>query len=64
MIISNFTKGETFSSLMTNKCSLGKSHNVGSLLAPSKKSVPISFSLAKKRICLDTQMKGEFTDLF
>ena len=35
-IISNFTKWEAFSSLMTTKCSWGQSHNVGPLLAPSK----------------------------
>ena len=34
-IISKFTKGETFSSLMTTKCSWGYSYNVASLLAPS-----------------------------
>ena len=34
-IISKFTKGETFSSLMTTKFSWGHSYNVASLLAPS-----------------------------
>ena len=34
-IISNFTKGETFSSLITSKCSWGQSHNVAPLLHPS-----------------------------
>ena len=32
-----------------------------SLLCPSKK---VPFSLVKKRIYLETQLKGEFTDLF
>ena len=34
------------------------------LLAPSKKDIPILFSLAKKKIYLDTHLKGELTDLF
>ena len=29
-----------------------------------QKGLPITFSLAKKRIYLDTQLKGEITDLF
>ena len=29
-----------------------------------QKDLPITFSLAKKRIYLDTQLKGEITDLF
>ena len=37
-IISNFTKGETFSSLMTTKYSWGLSHNAVPLFAPIKKS--------------------------
>ena len=63
-IISNFTNGETFSSLMTTKYSWGKYHNVVSLLVPLKKSLPLPFSLGKKRIYLDTQLKGELNDLF
>ena len=55
-IVLNFTKGEPFSPLMTTKCSWGQSYNLASLLAP--------FSLAKKRIYLDTQLKAELTDLF
>ena len=39
-------------------------HNVIPLLAPSKKDLSFSFILAKKRIYLDTQLKGEFTNLF
>ena len=35
-----------------------------SLLQPSKKSLSLPFSLGKKRIYLETQLKGEFTDLF
>ena len=34
------------------------------LLAPAKKDLPLLFSLAKKRIYPDTQLKGESTDLF
>ena len=63
-IISNFTNGETFSSLMTTKYSWGKYHNVAPLLVPLKKSLPLPFSFGKKRIYLDTQLKGELNDLF
>ena len=63
-IISNFTKGEAFLFLMTTKCSSGKSHNVALLLLPPRKGLPLLFSLAKKRIYLDTQLKAELTDLF
>ena len=35
-----------------------------SLLHPSKKGLSFPFSLGKKRIYLETQLKGEFTDLF
>ena len=34
------------------------------LLTPSRKGTSFPFSLAKKVIYLDTQMEGEFTDLF
>ena len=37
-IISNFTKGQTFSSLMTIKCSWGYSHNAAPFLHPPKKA--------------------------
>ena len=33
-------------------------------LYPSKKGLSFPFSLGKKRIYLETQLKGEFTDLF
>ena len=33
-------------------------------LHPSKKGLSFPFSLGKKRIYLETQLKGEFTDLF
>ena len=33
-------------------------------LHPAKKGFSIPLSLAKKRIYLDTQLKGEFIDLF
>ena len=35
-----------------------------SLLHPSKKGLSFPFSLGKKKIYLETQLKGEFTDLF
>ena len=35
-----------------------------SLLHPSEKGLYFPFSLGKKRIYLQTQLKGEFTDLF
>ena len=34
------------------------------LLNPSKKGLSFPFSLGKKRTYLETQLKGEFTDLF
>ena len=34
------------------------------LLHPSKKGISFPFSFGKKRIYLETQLKGEFTDLF
>ena len=30
----------------------------------SKKGLPFPFRLGKKRTCLESQLKGEFTDLF
>ena len=62
-IVSNFTKGETFSYLMATKYSWGESHNAVLPLAPLKKSLPLPFSFGKKRTYLDTQLKGELTDL-
>ena len=35
-----------------------------SLLHPSKKGLSFPFSLGKKRTYLETQLKGEFSDLF
>ena len=35
-----------------------------SLLHPSKKGLSFLLGLGKKRIYLETQLKGEFTDLF
>ena len=59
-IISNFTKGETFSSLMTTKFSwglLGINLKMWPLfLHPPGKELLLPFSLAKKRIGLDTQL--------
>ena len=34
------------------------------LLHPCKKGLSLAFSLDEKRIYLETQLKGEFTDLF
>ena len=62
--ISNFTKRETFSSLMTITCFWEKSHHVALLLAPFKNAFPLSFSLDKKRIYLDTQLKEQLPKLF
>ena len=47
-IISSFTKGETFASLMTTKCPWGQSSNVVPLLAPSKNGLSFPFSLARR----------------
>ena len=33
-------------------------------LHPSKKGLSLPFSLGKKKVYLETQLKGEFTDLF
>ena len=64
-IIQTFTKEQTFSSLMTTKSSWGWSHNSAYLLlASSKKDLPLLDRLAKKRIYLDSHLKGELADLF
>ena len=63
-VISNFTEGETFSSLMTTNYSCGESNNAVPILAHLKKGFPLPFNLDKKRKNLDTQFKGELTDLF
>ena len=57
-IISNFTKGET--------SAVGDNLTMWSpfLHPPSKKGLSFPFSLGKKRIYLETQLKGEVTDLF
>ena len=47
---------------MKTKCSWGYSYNA-SLLGPSKKDLPVPFSLVKKSIFPDTQLKAELTDL-
>ena len=49
-IISNFTKGDPFH-LLRQLSSLGGNFTMPLLLAPSKKGLPLPFSLAKKRIC-------------
>ena len=49
---------------MTAKDFLGSSHRVAPLLAPSKKGLPLPFSLAKKGTYLDTQLKAELTNMF
>ena len=59
-IISNLTKGETFSCLIRP----GNNLAMWSFFHPSKKGLSFPFSLGKKRIYLETQLKGEFTDLF
>ena len=68
-IISNVTKGQTFWSLMTTKCSWGKEVEWVNLkiLSPSlhhTECLPLPFNLAEKRIYLETLLKGEVTDLF
>ena len=44
-IISNFTKGKTFSYLMATKCSLGNLTMLPPFLHPSQKGLPFPFSL-------------------
>ena len=34
------------------------------IIAPFQKGLSFPFSFGKKRICLEMQLKGEFTDLF
>ena len=62
--ISNFKKGETFSSLMATKYSWRQSHNALALFAHLKKGLPLPLSLGKKIIYQDNQLKGELTDSF
>ena len=63
-IISNFTKMETFH-LLHQPSGLGDNLAMWSLfLNPSIKGFSFPFSLDKKRIYLENQLKEEFTDLF
>ena len=62
-IISNFTRRDFFISY-DNQVLLGVISQCGPVLGPSKKNLPLLFSLAKKRIYLDTQLKAELTNLF
>ena len=55
--ISNFTKTDFFMPYV-NQVLLGGDLTMCPL------SPPLPFSLAKKRICLDTQLKGELTYFF
>ena len=57
-IISNFTKGETLRALWDNLAMWCP------FLHPSKKGLSSSYSLGKKRIYLEAELEGEFTDLF
>ena len=63
-ITSNFTKGDTFSSLITS--ALDRSLIIRCpFLHPLKERPPLfPFSLTKKRIYLDINVKKEFTYLF
>ena len=56
-IISNFIKGETFSSLISNQVIILQ-------CGPPSCTLPKKISLGKKRTYLETQLKGKFTDLF
>ena len=47
-----------------NQVLFGVVSQCDSLLASSKKGLPLPFSLAKKGIYLDTELKGEITNLF
>ena len=62
-IISNFAKGETFH-LLWQPSAIGGNLTMWPLLHPSKKAFLSPFILAKKTIYLETQLKGELTDLF
>ena len=62
-IISNLQKERLFYFLW-QPSALGVISQCGPLLAPSKKGLPLPFSLAKNRKYLDVQLKGELTDLF
>ena len=62
-IISNFTKGLTFFISYDNQVLLGVISQQVPLLAPYKKELPLVFSLDKKIIYLDTQLKEESVQL-
>ena len=51
-----------FLSLITTKCSWGVISRFCALFIPSRKSLPPSFSLAKKKIYLVTPLKEEFSN--
>ena len=56
---------ERLSHLLYQPSALGDNLAMRSLfLHPSKKSISFPFQFDKKRIYLETQSKGEFTDLF
>ena len=63
-IISNFTKGETFFITYDNQVLLGVISQCGPPSCTLQKGHLLLFSLTKKRIYLDTQLKVELTDLF
>ena len=63
-IISNITKRETFFISHYNQVLLGVISQCGPPSCTLKKGFPLPFSLAKKRIYLDIQLKAELTDLF
>ena len=64
-IISNFTKEETFSYLISSKLSFCHVVPLCFIIAPFQKRLFSSpFNLGKKIIYLETQLKGQFTDLF
>ena len=63
-VISNFTKRETFFISYNNQVLLEVISRCAPLLVTSKKGLPFPFSLAKKKIYLDTHSKEELTGLF
>ena len=64
-IIFKFHKRTDFFVFYDNQVLLGVISRCAPLPSPPyKKDLPLLFSLATKRIYLDTQLKGELTDLF
>ena len=63
-INSNFVKGQTFFILYGNQVLLGVISQCSSLVAHFKEGLPLIFSLAKRRIYLDTQLKRALANLF